>query len=341
MTTCTRALPLLLLATLCACSERTDTPTTASTSPAPPPRMRQGGPNAILVDVDGTTMTLVDTHRMVERQLDMRLARSGKNADDMDAASLESLRTSLTKSVINDFVIRALVRNEVQRRRILANTERTTQALTDFLARHGVASLAAYVQASGTPESEVRDMLTRRVQFDLLLEQDIGTTPSVTDEEVAHFYAAHKQSNIPESVRVRQILVAVPSSAKAGERKTKRKRADALRQKLLDGAEFAELATQESDCPSRQRGGDTGVVFPERFPAAYATAVRTQDINAIGKVIQTPAGFYILKVLERHAAGRIPRSSVVALLEQQKRQVAGDALIQKLRARARIRIYDR
>jgi len=110
------------------------------------------------------------------------------------------------------------------------------------------------------------------------------------------------------------------------------------------GADFAEFAKKNSDCPSKESGGDLGTFTRGQMVKPFEEAAFSQEKNAIGPVVETEFGFHIIQVLERMSPqvakldGEM-KKQIQAFLERQKQQGAFDALIKRLRAAANIVVY--
>lgn len=76
--------------------------------------------------------------------------------------------------------------------------------------------------------------------------------------------------------------------------------ADELAERLVNGADFAELAEEYSDDPgSGSEGGDLGFVTRGTFVDSVDEAVFTLPLNAISDPIESQFGWHIIEVLER------------------------------------------
>lgn len=118
-----------------------------------------------------------------------------------------------------------------------------------------------------------------------------------------------------EQVHARHILVASAQTA------------DAVRQQLVAGKDFATLAKQYSqDEASKANGGDLGW-FPKGVMDPNFEAVAFQlKINEISQVVQTQFGFHIIQVLEHDNSRPLPPEVI-----QNKRQTAFLAWLQAVR----------
>lgn len=103
-----------------------------------------------------------------------------------------------------------------------------------------------------------------------------------------------------EVARGRQILVSwegAPQSKVTGRTQEEaRARAVELRDRVMaDPAVFADLATAESDCETRDTGGDLGEVKRDQLANTVETALFDLAPGAVSEVIESPFGFHILK----------------------------------------------
>ena len=73
-----------------------------------------------------------------------------------------------------------------------------------------------------------------------------------------------------------------------------------LRQEILDGADFSELAqTESSDAVSAADGGSLGVFARGRMPAPFDSAVFASPLNRVTEPVRTNFGVHIIEVTER------------------------------------------
>ena len=100
-------------------------------------------------------------------------------------------------------------------------------------------------------------------------------------------------------------------------------RAQQLREEILDGTDFADVAERESaDSTSRINGGDLGVVPRGQFIVEFEEAVLALPSGEVSEPVQTPFGYHIIKP-ERVTADSIHASHILIAIE-----LAGDHLDQ-------------
>ena len=72
-----------------------------------------------------------------------------------------------------------------------------------------------------------------------------------------------------------------------------------LKQKIADGADFADLAKEHSTCPSGKKGGDLGEFGPGQMVREFDDVVFNADLGTVQGPVKTQFGYHLLEVLER------------------------------------------
>ena len=166
---------------------------------------------------------------------------------------------------------------------------------------------------------------TRKIQYAAFDASSLpGGKPQVTDADVQTYYNQHQaQFQVKEQVKVRHILIAVPSGSDGKTDAAAKAKAEDLLKQIKGGGNFAELASKNSDDPgSKVQGGelnwlDRGKTVPEFDKAAFSLAPgQTSD------VIKTQFGYHILQVEDKKTAHLRSiaevKPEIVPVLEQQK-----------------------
>jgi peptidyl-prolyl cis-trans isomerase C len=152
---------------------------------------------------------------------------------------------------------------------------------------------------------------------------------AVTDQEVTNFYANIRQA--------RHILVKTDRADDAQAKAEKKKKAEDIRKQVADGADFAEMAKQHSDCPSKQRGGDLGPFPRGQMDPVFEKAAFTQKPGELGPVIETRFGYHIIQVLELDKEKAMPQDRLRKYLAQEKTGKAIGVLVRELKSKAQIK----
>jgi peptidyl-prolyl cis-trans isomerase SurA len=103
-----------------------------------------------------------------------------------------------------------------------------------------------------------------------------------------------------EQTRARHILARVNELVSEADA---RRKVTVLRQRIVDGANFAELARLNSDdTVSAQRGGELGWTVPGDLVPEFERAMSALKIGEVSQPVRTPFGYHLIEVEERRTA---------------------------------------
>ena len=101
-----------------------------------------------------------------------------------------------------------------------------------------------------------------------------------------------------EQVTASHILIMHKESARSSETRTKedaQAMIEDVKTKILDGADFAELAGEISDCPSGSKGGSLGTFGRGQMVKIFEDIAFGLDIDEISDIVETEFGFHIIQ----------------------------------------------
>jgi len=74
---------------------------------------------------------------------------------------------------------------------------------------------------------------------------------------------------------------------------------DRLKKEIAEGADFADLAAQHSECPSGKQGGDLGQFSPGQMVKEFDQVVFNEKIGVVHGPVQTQFGYHLLEITNR------------------------------------------
>jgi len=72
-----------------------------------------------------------------------------------------------------------------------------------------------------------------------------------------------------------------------------------LKQQIADGADFADVARDNSSCPSGKTGGDLGEFGPGQMVKEFDEVVFSGEIGVVHGPVKTQFGYHLLKITSR------------------------------------------
>jgi len=153
---------------------------------------------------------------------------------------------------------------------------------------------------------------------------------AVSEDEVEEYYRTHsEQFAVPETVVLRQILVATESEAR-----------EVKRRLSVDPKSFDLQARTRSRSPEAANGGVMGSFARGQLPVELEAAAFALSPGSLSEVVQSPLGFHILKLDARPPARQRSleecRAEIRAQLVRIKSDQGARLFIQGLLARAKV-----
>jgi peptidyl-prolyl cis-trans isomerase C len=206
-------------------------------------------------------------------------------------------------------------------------------------------AFAQALQASGTSELE----LAQREEENLLIlrftEGSLGPQAAVSSAEARTYYDQHPEEfEHPEQVKVRMILVSVPEVASPEVEDAAKVRAAQAYSRLAAGEDFATVAKDVSDDPTKARGGEVGWVRRGQLLPELEGAVFDHKAGDFSKPTRSKYGYHIMGVAEQRGPGRSSFEEVeptlTNMLKGLKVREAMRKLVSERRAAAKIETLD-
>ena len=190
-----------------------------------------------------------------------------------------------------------------------------TQAQLSIARQNGLASvdeLYRRVQQEGIPVKDFVDDVRNQVLLAQLREREIAPRVRVTDAEVDAFIREQTGATAAQpELNLAMILVEVPEGASAEDVTKLQKRADEVAEKARAGEDFAKLAAEYSDANNRGRdGGVLGLHPLDKYPELFVKSTQGLRVGGIAGPVRSPAGFHILKVIERKVNRDLPEVKI-------------------------------
>ncbi len=74
-----------------------------------------------------------------------------------------------------------------------------------------------------------------------------------------------------------------------------------LKERIVAGEDFGDIAKQYSSCPSRAQGGDLGSFGPGQMVKEFDQVVFSAEPNTVQGPVKTQFGYHLLEVTSRTA----------------------------------------
>lgn len=174
-----------------------------------------------------------------------------------------------------------------------------------------VADLRRRLALQEIAPTRFRDQLREQITLTRLRERELESRVRVTDQDIDQ-YLQEQQNNedlAATQINLSQILVIVPERASPAQITALQTRAQRALDRAKAGEDFVALVAEFSDAPDKANGGSLGLRTTDRYPALFVSATKGLGVGEVSELVRSPAGFHVLKVMEKHREG-MPTTSV-------------------------------
>ena len=165
--------------------------------------------------------------------------------------------------------------------------------------------LEAELAQQGQSVAEFRDQIHRELWVSEIQRAIVNSRIDVNERDIESFLASSdgKFATAPD-YHLGHILLSVDNGAKESEVEELKRKAEAIRQELMDGADFSQMAITHSNDARALEGGDMGWRKLEQLPTLFADVVSEMAEGDVCEPIRSGAGFHLLKVHETRGGGK-------------------------------------
>ncbi|WP_370186052.1 peptidylprolyl isomerase, partial [Alloalcanivorax sp.] len=211
-------------------------------------------------------------------------------------------REVLREQVLDRVILERLQLQMAERAGIRVDDGALNQALSGIARQNNMTlqQFADALRADGYDWSRFREQVRGEMVVSRLQQRSVASRVRVTDREVQRFLESETGRQMFQAdFHLGHILVKVPGNASPEQVSAAQEEAEALVQRLRDGADFAETAVSESDGPEALEGGDLGWREAAQWPSLFADAAIDMNKGDISEPLRSGAGFHILKMIDR------------------------------------------
>ena len=205
----------------------------------------------------------------------------------------------LESQVLERLVLREIQLQRAKRLGIEISDEQVNRALDFVAGQNGVelSALPDVLAEQGIEYPLYREELRSQIALDTLRQRDVVSRVYLNPREVDDYLrGAEAGEEANREYMVSHMLIGTPLNATAGQREAARERAERLRQRVLDGENFAELAIAYSEAQNALQGGSLGWRKRNALPTAFVAHVLQLEPGEMAELITTGSGVHVVRL---------------------------------------------
>lgn len=263
-------------------------------------------------NIDGVA-AVVNTGYVTRKEIDDRIAALQKQGSKLPDV------TTLRATVLERLILEKIQLQNADQEGILVSNKELDKIIADIAAKNKltVAELKVKIAATGSTYERYRQMLQDDVIISRYREREVEGKIKISDAEIDNFITDRNREvagagkstrstpvtkGEPEEIDVAQIFIPADASAGAGTQAEAKKKAESLLREARGDIDFLQLGAMAAKDNSKIKFQDLGYRTPDRLPQLFYEAVRNTGSGQVANaVVKSPAGYHVLKVLDRRA----------------------------------------
>ena len=156
------------------------------------------------------------------------------------------------------------------------------------------------IESEGKSFTVFREQIRRELLINAIRDREVKTRIRISDTELERFMetTGGQVSTAPELL-LSQIVVGLPNRPSPEVIQQAEQKAVQIRDALLKGAPFGQMAVRYSDAPEASQGGDLGWRNILELNPSFSDALTEAKKNTLVGPIRSPGGFHLIAVRDR------------------------------------------
>jgi len=212
------------------------------------------------------------------------------------------------RPVLNSLIEMKLQLQEARRMNLEVNPSEIDGAIADIMAKYSLTeeTLKESLKAEGLAPEDYRARLADQILLQKVINYVVRNNIVVSDKEIEKYYKDHPgEFDGGEKIRISQIFFAMPRESSRKEEMEMKARD--IVQRISSGEDFAKLAAEYSEDPSRAYGGDLGYISRGSALKEIEDAAEALRKGEVSSPFWSQAGLHIIKIEDRMEGGGIDK----------------------------------
>ena len=264
-------------------------------------------------NIDGV-VAVVNTGVVTRKEIDDRVASLQKQGSTGGKKLPEG--EELRKQVLENLILEKIQIQEADQTGLAVSNKDLNKIIEDIAVRNKL-SMNEFRQAiikTGISFERYSELLREDVLKSRLREREVDSQIKISDAEIDNFIVEQMQrrgtdtgaarASGPEEIAVAQIFIPVEEGAGPSAQADARKKAESILKEARGDADFMQLGAQANKENSKIKFQDLGYRTQDRLPQIFTETVRNLGPGQVASsVVRSPAGFHVLKVMDRRSSG--------------------------------------
>ncbi len=263
--------------------------------------------------------------------------------EQLKGAELVEKIKEMRLQAINDLIDRQLILQEFKKNKFQLPEFIVDERVQTIIREEFGGDRSAFLRTLAAQNYSIEKF--KEQQRDVVIVQEMrrmsvkGGTTNIPEEKIVKAY----RDRAPEFTSEDQIKLRMIAIKQSGASTSRKQMIEEIREKIVGGAEFQDLARMYSEDPTQDVGGDWGWINRKQLNERLTKLAFSMKPGQVSEVIEMAGSYYLLYVEAKKPAVTKPLSEVRGdlekFLQQQERQKAQQEWLAKLRKKAFIKMF--
>jgi len=262
----------------------------------------------IVARVNNDAITLSDVQK-ADQALHEEIAH---DCQGCPPEKMEEIYKNKQKDLLRDLIDQALLVERAKDMGISVETD-VIKRLDEIRKQNTLGSmeeLEKAVESQGLGWEDFKSQIRNTLLTQEVIRREVGSHISIPTDAVKKYYDEHQKDFIrPEQIVLSEIFLSTEGKSPE-EMSSVEKKAEDLRNRVVKGEDFNEIAKHFSEGSTAKDGGELGTFEHGQLSKQLEDIVFKMDKGQMTDVIQTKTGFEVLKVEAHFEAGLQPLDKV-------------------------------
>jgi peptidyl-prolyl cis-trans isomerase SurA len=262
----------------------------------------------IVVRVNNSAITLSDIQK-AEQSMHEEIVH---DCQGCSPEKVDEIYKEKQKDLLRDLIDQALLVERSKDMGISVETD-VIKRLDEIRKQNNLGSMEEFekaVESQGMGWEDFKAQIRNSLLTQEVIRREVGSHINIPNEDVKKYYEEHQKDFIrPEQVALSEIFLSTEGKSPE-EMASVEKKAEDLRNRVVKGEDFNEIAKHFSEGSTAKDGGELGIFEHGQLSKQLEDIAFKMDKGQMTDVIQTKTGFEVLRVEAHFQAGLQPLDKV-------------------------------
>ena len=224
------------------------------------------------------------------------------------------------RKVLDKLIEEKVIDQQVDKLGIEATQKDIDASIDDIKRRVGLtrSELEEAIAQDGISMEEYKQTIKHQIEHNRLINREMVADGLFNEDDLKAYYNTHKSDFLEKpKVHLRQIIIHTHKEMSEKELEEKARLILSIKERVLQGEDFSQLAKQFSDDKTRNKGGDIGYFSQGELMSEIEKDVFSSSVNSVVGPFRSGLGYHLIKIDDKKEEVYTPFKQVKDKIREQ------------------------